>query len=170
MVDQTKMNDRSNGRGHSTLESTRSAARNMAHLLHDAVTLGQLQLQLLRLNCEQLKARLAAPLVALTIGLILTLFSVPMGLAGIALAFHFLAGFSWLEAVWSTFGIAFVIGLACVVYGVMLLRSIPNVFESSRVEWSQNIERLKEMLRKSSHPMQSFQRTQSAESAEQHFR
>jgi hypothetical protein len=35
------------------------------------------------------------------------------------------------------------------------LRKATNVFESSRVEFTQNIERLKEMLWRSSHPTES---------------
>jgi hypothetical protein len=154
MVDQTKMNDQGNGRGPrmSTFHSTRSAARNLAHWLHDAVTLGQLQLRLLALDCRQLRARIGASLIALGFGLVLVLASLLVALAGIALCFHDLAGWSRLESVWATFGIAVVVGGLCVACGIRWMRGASNVFESSRIEWTQNVERLKEMLWRSSHP------------------
>jgi Putative Actinobacterial Holin-X, holin superfamily III len=156
MVDQTPMNDRSNGNGagRSTFSSTRTAARNMAHLLHDAVTLAQLQIRLLMLDCQQFRVKLGIPLIEIAAGLILALACLPVALAGIALMFHDLAGWSWLTSVWATFGLTIVVGAAFVGYGIWALRKLPNVFESSRVEWTQNIERLKEILRRSSHPTQ----------------
>jgi hypothetical protein len=160
MVDQTKMTGRTNGRGTdrhpSASGSTRSAARNMAHLLHDAVTLCQLQLRLLALDCQQLRSKLGISLAALAIGTILALSCVPVALAGIALLFRDVAGFTRLEAVWSTFALTLVVGAVCIGCGVWWLRNVSNVFEASRVEWTQNIERLKEMLRRSSHPTQSL--------------
>lgn len=154
MVDQTKVNRPSNGRGTrpSTFSSTRTAVRNMAHLLHDAITLGELQMRLLLLDCQQLTARLRTSLIAISLGIILVLSCVPVALAGIALVFRDVAGLTRLEAVWATFGLALVVGAICVGCGVWWLRNVSNVFESSRVEWTQNIERLKEMLRRSSHP------------------
>ena len=124
----------------------------MAHLLHDAVTLGQMQLRLLLLDCEQLRAKLGTPLIAIGIGLILVLSSVPVALAGIAFVFKDLAGWSRLESVWATFGLTVVVGGAALGCGIWWLRRLTDVFDSSRVEWRQNIERLKEMLRRSSHP------------------
>jgi hypothetical protein len=153
MVDQTKMNG-SNGRGShpSTMSSTRSAARNMAHLLHDAVTLGQLQLRLFLLDCQQLRTKLETPVIAIAAGLILALSCVPVGLAGIAIFFRDVAGFSWLGAVWTTFALTMIVAGICVGVGIWWLRTASHFFESSRVEWTQNIERLKEMLWRSSHP------------------
>jgi Putative Actinobacterial Holin-X, holin superfamily III len=160
MVDQTKMNDRTNGRGAgaqpSTFSSTRTAARNMAHLLHDAITLAQLQLRLLVLDCQQLRTKVGVPLIVMGVGAVLTLSSVPVALAGIALIFRDVAGLTWLSAVWLTFALALVFGIVCVACGIWWLRSASKVFESSRVEWTQNIERLKEMLWRSSHPTESL--------------
>lgn len=172
MVDQTKMKGRSNGHGAhpSTLSSTRSAARNMAHLLHDAVTLAQLQLRLLIVDCQQLQAKLGAPLIAICIGVIVILSTLPVALAGIALLFRDEVGLSRLAAVWSTFGLALVVGAVCLGCGVWWLRNVSNVFESSRVEWTQNIERLKEMLRRSSHPSQAAREMEDPFAAENRFR
>jgi hypothetical protein len=150
MVDQTKMNG-ANGRGQSTI-NTRSAARNVAHLLHDAVTLGELQFRLFLLDCQQLRTKLGTSLIAIGIGLVLALSCVPVALAGIAFLLHDVAGFSRLSAVWTTFALTLVVGGCCLGCGVWWLRNSTSVFESSRVEWTQNIERLKEMLKRSSHP------------------
>ncbi len=173
MVDQTKMKDRSNGRGTaahpSTFSSTRSAARNMAHLLHDAVTLAQLQLRLLMLDCQQLRTKLGAPLIAIGVGIVVALSCVPVALAGIALVFRDVGGLTWLEAVWSTFALALVVGVVCVACGVWWLRGVSNLFESSRVEWTQNIERLKEMLRRSSHPAESLRDPEEPFTSAKHF-
>ena len=105
----------------------------MAHLLHDAVTLGQMQLRLLLLDCEQLRAKLGTPLIAIGIGLILVLSSVPVALAGIAFVFKDLAGWSRLESVWATFGLTVVVGGAALGCGIWWLRRLTDVFDSSRV-------------------------------------
>ena len=161
MVDQTQMTERSNGRGHaahrSTFSSTRSAARNMAHLLHDAVTLAELQLRLLVLDCQQAGASLRAPTIAIGLGAILALSCVPVALVGIAILLMDVGGFTRVEAVWLTFAIALIVAAVSVSCGVWWLRSRTSLFESSRVEWVQNIERLKEMLRRTSHPLREAQ-------------
>jgi hypothetical protein len=171
MVDQTKMNGANGRGGHpSTVGNSRSAARNMAHLLHDAVTLGQLQLRLFALDCEQLRTKLGTPLIAMGLGLIISLSCIPVALAGIALLFRDAAGFTRLEAVWTTFALTLLVGAACVGCGIWWLRGVSKVFESSRVEFTQNVERLKEMLRRSSHPMQNVRDMEEPFSAEQQFR
>jgi uncharacterized membrane protein YqjE len=171
MVDQTKMN-RANGHGdsQSTLNSTRSAARNMAHLLHDAVTLGELQFRLFVVDCQQFRSKLTTPIIAIAIGLVLAVFCVPVALAGIALLFHDAAGLSRLASVWITFGLTLVVGAICIGCGVWWLQSAGNAFESSRVELTQNIERLKEMLRRSSHPTQNPRAVDEPYSAESRYR
>lgn len=156
MVDQTKMNEGSNGRGTAgrpwTFGSTRTAARNIAHLLHDAVTLAQLQWRLFVLDCEQLRAKVGTSLVAIVFGAVLALCSIPVALAGVALFFREIVGLSRLEAVWLTFGLTVLVAAICIGCGIRWLKNASNVFESSRVEFTQNIERLKEMLWRSSHP------------------
>ena len=72
-----------------------------------------------------------------------------------ALFFRDVAGLSRLGAVWLTFGLAFLVAAICIGCGIWWLRNATNVFESSRVELTQNIERLKEMLWRSSHPTES---------------
>jgi len=138
----------------------------MAHLLHDAVTLGQLQLRLFVLDCQQLRTKLGTPVITIAAGLILALNCVPVGLAGIALLFRDVAGFSWLGAVWTTFALTLVVGPICVGCGIWWLRTSSSLFESSRVEWTQNIERLKEMLRRSSHPTHGHTDTDDAYASE----
>jgi uncharacterized membrane protein YqjE len=169
MVDQTKMNG-ANGRGQSTGNSTRSAARNIGHLLHDAVTLAELQFRLFLLDCQQLKSKLGASLIAIGVGVVFALSCVPVALAGIAFLLCDVAGFSRLAAVWTTFGLTVVVGACCIGCGVWWLRNATDVFESSRVEWSQNIERLKEMLRRSSHPTQSQRDLEEAYPSEKRYR
>jgi hypothetical protein len=159
MVDQAKMSNGSDGRGNAgsswTFTSTRTAARNMAHLLHDAVTLAQLQLKLFLLDCQQLRARVGTPIIAIGVGVVFALASIPVALAGVAFILRDLVGLSWLGAVWVTFGLSLLVAVVCVGCGVWWLKSATNLFESSRVEFTQNIERLKEMLWRSSHPTQS---------------
>jgi Putative Actinobacterial Holin-X, holin superfamily III len=156
MVDQTKMNG-PNGRGgqQSTVNGTRSAARNVAHLMHDAVTLAELQFQLFLLDCRQLPSKVGSLLIAIAVGGILALACVPVALAGIVLLLRDVAGLTRLVAVWTTFGLTVVLAAICIGCGVWWLRKATNFFESTRVEWTQNIERLKEMLWRSSHPVQS---------------
>jgi uncharacterized membrane protein YqjE len=155
MVDQTKMKAGNGRTTQSTLKNTRTAARNVAHLLHDAVTLAELQFRLFVLDCQQLREKLSMSLIAIGIGFVLALSCVPVAMAGIVLVFQDIAGLSRLASVWITFGLTAVTGAVCIGCGVWWLRHASNSFESSRVEWTQNIERLKEMLRRSSHPTQS---------------
>jgi uncharacterized membrane protein YqjE len=168
MVDQTKMKA-GNGRAPSTLKNTRTAARNVAHLLHDAVTLAELQFRLFVLDCQHLREKLSTSLVAIGVGLVLALSCVPLALAGIVLVFRDVAGLSRLASVWITFGLTAVIGAICIGCGVWWLRNASNAFESSRVEWTQNIERLKEMLRRSSHPTQSQPEFEESFSSERRY-
>jgi Putative Actinobacterial Holin-X, holin superfamily III len=170
MVDQTKMNG-ANGRGSpSTVNSTRSAARNVAHLLHDAVTLAELQFQLFLLDCRQLPAKVGSPLVAIVIGIVFALSCVPVALAGIAILLRDVAGMSRLAAVWTTFGLTVLVAALCLGVGIWWLRNATNFFESSRVEWTHNIERLKEMLRRSSHPVQSQREIEAAFPPDKRYR
>lgn len=169
MVDQTKMNG-ANGRGQSVTGNTRSAARNVAHLLHDAVTLAELQFRLFLLDCQQLRTKLGTSLVAISIGLVLALSCVPVALAGIAFLLHDVAGLSRLAAVWITFALTLVVGAVCIGLGVWWLKNATNVFESSRVEWTQNMERLKEMLRRSSHPTQTARDFEGSYPSESRYR
>ena len=130
MVDQTKMNG-ANGRGgaQSTTNSTRSAARNVAHLMHDAVTLAELQFQLFLLDCRQLPSKVGNPLVAIAVGGVLALACVPVALAGVVLLLRDVVGFSRLAAVWTTFGLTAVVAAICIGCGVWWLRNATNFFE-----------------------------------------
>ena len=92
MVDQTKMNAGNGRSNQSTLKNTRTAARNVAHLLHDAVTLAELQFRLFVLDCQQLREKLSTSLIAIGIGVVLALSCVPVALAGIALLFRDVGG------------------------------------------------------------------------------
>jgi len=157
MVDQTQMKEGSNGRGPaahpSTFSSTQSAVRNMAHLLHDAVTLSQLQLRLLMVDCQQAGGSLRGPTIAIALGTVVALSCVPVALAGVAVLLIDMGHLTRVEAVWLTFAMALIVAAASIGCGIWWLRSATRLFESSRVEWTQNIESLKEMLWRTSHPM-----------------
>ena len=170
MVDQTKIKSRSNGRGASasTLTSTRTAAQNVAHLLHDAVSLAELQLRLFLVDCQQLRTKLNAPLVAIGIGVVLALSCVPVALAGLALIFRDLVGLTRLESVWLTFAVALVVGGVSLGCGIWWLRNLSSAFDDSRVEWTQNIERLKEMLSRSAHPTQGMREFEESPAVQSH--
>lgn len=156
MVDQANVRDRTNGRRaaeeESTLRRTGNAVQMAANLLHNVVCLAQLQLRLMAVDLKQVGARLTAPIAALGIGLLLAVGSIPVALIGIAFLLTDLAHLSRVAAVWITFGVAIVIGLALVGCSVWWFRRLPHVFDSSRDELAQNVERVKEMLRRASHP------------------
>ncbi len=156
MVGQTTVRQGSNGRGargeESTFRRSGHAVRTMAHLLHDAVTLGQLQLRLLALDLEEAQGRLWAPGIAVGIGLLLAAGCIPIALIGFAFILTDLAHLTRVAAVWIVFAVALAIGAACIGCGIWWFRSRPPVFASSREELNLNIERLKEMLRRATHP------------------
>jgi hypothetical protein len=147
MVDQTKMStSRVEENGHS---AGGTAARSVGQILHDIVTLGQLQAQLFMLDARDAAVRIQRPIVALAAGVVLAICAVPIALIGIAFLLIDVAHLSRLAAFWITFIFAIFVAASLIGYAVAWFRKPPGLFQSSREELAINIERVKEMLHRS---------------------
>ncbi len=140
------MSNRVQENGHS---AGGSAARSVGHILHDIVTLGQLQAQLFVLDARDAGARIQRPLLALAAGGVLAICAVPIGLIGIALLLTDVAHLSRLAAFWITFVFAVFVAASLIAYAIAWFRKPPGLFAYSREELENNIERVKEMLHQS---------------------
>jgi len=118
-----------------------TAARSVGQILHDIITLGQLQAQLFVLDAKDAGARVQRPIVALAAGAVLAVFAVPVALFGIALLLVDVAGLTRLAAVWITFIFAMFVAASLIGYAIAWFHS--------REELVNNIERVKEMLHRS---------------------
>lgn len=126
-----------------------TAARSVGQILHDILTLGQLQAQLFTLDAKEAGSRIQRPLVALAAGAVLAVCAVPVALFGIALLLIDVAGMSRLASVWITFIFAIFVAASLVGYAIAWFRKPPGIFTHSREELVNNIERVKEMLHRS---------------------
>src|ERR1700679_1153584 len=80
-----------------------SAARSVGQILHDIVTLGQLQARLFALDAREAGVKIQRPILALAAGAVLAVCAVPIALVGIALLLIDVAHLSRLGAFWITF-------------------------------------------------------------------
>ncbi len=126
-----------------------TAARSIGQILHDILTLGQLQAQLFKLDARDAGVKLQTAMVALFGGVVLAVCAVPIGLIGIALFLTDVGHLSRLAAFWITFIFAIFVAAVLVGYGIAWFRKPPRLFECSREELVNNIERVKEMLHRS---------------------
>ncbi len=132
-----------------------TAARSVGQILHDILTLGQLQAQLFTLDANEAGSRIQRPIAALAVGAVLAICAVPVALFGIALLLVDVAGMSRLAAVWITFIFAIFVAASLVGYAIAWFRKPPGIFTHSREELVNNVERVKEMLHRSGPSTQS---------------
>ncbi|HET6327945.1 MAG TPA: phage holin family protein [Planctomycetaceae bacterium] len=140
------MSNRLQENGHS---AGGSAARSVGQILHDIVTLGQLQAQLFLLDARDAGVKVQRPILALAAGAVLAICSVPIALIGIAFLLIDVAHLSRLAAFWITFVFAVFVAASLIAYAIAWLRKPPGLFAYSREELGNNIERVKEMLHNS---------------------
>ncbi|HXY35450.1 MAG TPA: phage holin family protein [Planctomycetaceae bacterium] len=129
-----------------------TAARSVGQILHDIVTLGQLQAQLFVLDARDATSKVQRPMLALLAGGVLAICAVPLALIGIAFLLIDVAHLSRLAAFWITFIFAIFVAASLVGYAVAWFREPPGLFQCSREELESNIERVKEMLHRSGPP------------------
>ena len=104
MVDQAKVGGRASDGPNGAKSAPRAVAHNMAELAHDALTLGELQYELLRCDINQALGRVVVPLALLVGSGVLLLSCVPLALAVVGL---FIAQYTDLS-----YALAFLITLA----------------------------------------------------------
>lgn len=143
MVAQTSINP-TNGSNSPPL----AVARGTGELLSDALTLAELQGQLLVIDVQGDLRRLIAPAVLLVAGTVLAVSCWPILL--VALALGFMA--AWNLAPWLAFLLALGCGLLLaailIAAGAWLLRHNLKFLVRSRAQWKQNVKWFKSVVRR----------------------
>jgi len=147
MADQTTV-ERFNGVRDS---APRAAARNMADLIHDLVTLAELQWRLLSVDSRQALGRIVPPIVMVVVAAMVGLSCVPLAFVAVALTLAAWTSLSLAACFWITLAAGLIV--AGILFAVALgqLKSVAGVFDRSKAELRQNVEWLKGMLRRLSH-------------------
>ena len=124
----------------------RVMTKNVRELAHDAVTLGELQVELLKLDASDWSQRLVPPLLALAATLGVALGTLPVLLQ--VLAYALIEGAGW--SAWLSFLVAGIAGLVLAALlgtiGWTRLRASFDVFQRSRDEMQKNVTWLKQVL------------------------
>jgi hypothetical protein len=140
----------------------RVVVHNVSELLHDSLTLGDLQLRLLWADSRRLAADLVYPGVLLVVGAVLVLSCVPVALASVALALAETTRLTLAQAFGFTLAGGLVSGGLIVLGAAVWLRRGLNPFARSLAELDANVRWIKKLLRDSSTARQREQRVQGA--------
>ena len=144
MVDQTHQLSAYNGRQHSA--SSHGFAGSVRELLRDAITLGELQVQLLLLDLREGSTRMVRPLLVIVFAICLALGCFPVALAALAYALQATG-----MPVWGAFLTSALIGLflsAGAAYGgLRWLKKELSIIDRSKAEFQSNINWLKTALK-----------------------
>jgi hypothetical protein len=144
MVDQATLKS-SNGRG---VSPPRAVAKSAAELLHDVLTLAELQGQLLKVDCQSGLRKLIVPAICLAFGTVLALCCVPLALTAIAL------GLAETTALIHSQSFAIVLVGAAIVAAVLVIAAVTylrhgwQMFDRSQTELARNLQWSKEMLKR----------------------
>jgi hypothetical protein len=146
MVDQTKM---SNGNGNGAVAAApRAVAHNTAEFVADAVTLAELQIQLLRCDWRDFVARLVWPSVFFAAAAVLLASCVPIALVCIALLIHETATLSPAASFAITLGVALVLGGLVAFVCALSIRKGLGVWKRSQGELAENVRWMKQMIQR----------------------
>ena len=156
MVDQTKLNangttSHRNGNfaeENQSLSPSGAVAHSSAEFLHDLVTLGELQAQLVILDGKQGLARLVAPVAGIVLGTILALGCVPVALATIALVLTETTDLTPASAFALVVAVGSVVALILIALCAWLFKRSLKMFARSQREWQHNVRWFKETLRR----------------------
>ncbi len=149
MVDQATLETQRNGNRQSAAAGVRDG---VGELLHDIVTLGELQAELLAVDARESIQKAQAPIVMLVIGAVVGLGATPVLLMALAEGLHELLEWSrWLSYLTS--------GLVGAVLGGVLMYlawrksgDVIGVFMRSRTELAENIKWIKYALTRGRRP------------------
>jgi hypothetical protein len=131
----------------------RVVARNMSELLHDAITLSDLQYRLFKADVSRLLADLVVPGAILLAGVVLLLSCLPVAMATIALALEQGTDLSLAASFGFTLAGGLILGAGTALVAVMWLRRGIKPFERSREECALNLAWIKKILRDNSTTM-----------------
>jgi len=127
-----------------------AVARNTGEFLHDLVTLGELQLQLLSIEGQEKLRSLLWPTMTLIAGAVVGCATLPVALIALALTLTEVTTLSPAQSAGIAAGVGFVLAALFVGIGWWALKSpTGNAFERSGREWRQNLRWIKDALQKS---------------------
>jgi ABC-type enterochelin transport system permease subunit len=152
MVDQAKVTS------DPATSPTRAFARNTAEFVHDVVTLGELQVSLLKLDVAQMAGRLVVPAIVLAVGAVIVLSCVPILLAALALTMVEVWRWSLPQAFFFALGCGLLLGGVACLSRVFAIRHRVAVLERSRNELVQNVSWIKQVLKRLGAPHPSPER------------
>jgi len=149
MADQTTMNPPNAKRAAPPPagEETQRIAHGASHLLHDIVTLAELQVKLTKLDAKEAVGRVVRPLVFLAAAGLVALFTFPLILSAMAVTLVEVAGWSWTAAAWTAVGTGLLLAGALFAIGRSKTASPADLFERSQTEFGNNLAWLKKTLR-----------------------
>jgi hypothetical protein len=143
MVGETTMNQR-NG---STLPP-HGVAKGMGELMHDIVSLAELQFELFRIDCREGLRRMLVPVALLLFAGIVAAGTVPVALIAIAEFLTQVAGLSRPAAFFIAALSGLIVAVAAGVLGWFSLRGVVRVFARSREELTRNMAWIKQALQR----------------------
>jgi uncharacterized membrane protein len=144
MVGQTQMNQ-TNGE---TQSVPKAAARHLAEVLHDLVSLAELQLRLFGLDARQAARRIWKVTAVAVLGLVVLASCVPFALITIALAIVYWSGISYAAAFgWTLLG-GFILGVVLLWAASAATRSASSFFDRSKSECAENVQWAKGVLKR----------------------
>jgi hypothetical protein len=142
MVDQAQVTDGNGAAEH------RGVAHNMAELLHDSLTLGELQLKLLKCDFDACLARIVWPSVFLLTAVVLLASCVPIALVTIALVLNETTALSAAQSFAITLGCGLLLGGVVGLVSAWFLRRCFATFRRSQAELEQNLRWIKRMFQR----------------------
>ena len=146
---QTTLDESRRGKKPSPSEGVRQG---VSGLLHDAITLAELQCKLLGLDLSETASRAMFPVICLSVGGVLALSTLPLLLVALAQGlrdgFHWPAGLATLAAV----GVGLLVAGIAAAIGYVKLRTAFAPLNRSRDELTHNIGWLKESLSRQRSP------------------
>lgn len=147
MVDQAKVNSMSGADGAPRPESAPGAmARSAGELLHDVVTLSELQARLLVADAREGVTHLVTPIVIIAIGLLVILGCIPVAFITLALLLVETTTLTAVQAYGVSLLSGLVFGAALAAGGYWYLRHGSPVFERTQIEWRQNMKWAKDAI------------------------
>lgn len=144
MVRQTSIN----GRGTSPMTRLRQG---VGGLLHDLISLGELQAQLLSVDLRDGKSQAMGPALALIVGVVVALASLPVLILGGAWWLASAAGWGPGVTIFATAAILIAIAGLVVWLGLRGLRKAGTTFARSKREFNENLQWIKSTLKGDHH-------------------
>lgn len=118
----------------------------ISEFLSDALTLGELQVQLFWADSKEGLGKLLVPAILLLAGAFVLLCCVPLAMAVTVVAFAEAGGFTWLQASLLALGVWMVVGGGSALAAITWLRSRWHVYERSLNELAANTQWARSVL------------------------